>query len=258
MSILEISKKYSENVVAIDQISNIGSDVSEILLGFLEALKKENEKISGFALYKEKIDRVIQQIQSIKSHPVLKTKYEVMYNQAIVLLVSNLEASLIDLVVKLVDEYHEIIRWPKEDKKIVFEVGTLNYKFPSLGELVVESLSNEFNFQDLQSTLRFFKDYLGIDLNLENILKDTLIKYQALRHVIIHSFSKIDESFLKQMRNTALAKRYAINERVKLKESDYIEAKDAFLKLISGLIDGIHSKIKDKYGEEYFSSVESE
>jgi hypothetical protein len=149
-------EKYKKNSESIDQITSIGSDVSEILLAFLKSLEKENDSMPGFTIYKIKLNRVINEVEKIKDHPSLKNKYEVIYNQANVLLVSNLESSLADLVVTLVNEYNEIILWPKEDKKIVFEVGVLSYKFPTLGELIMESLSKEFNFQDLQSTLRFF------------------------------------------------------------------------------------------------------
>ncbi|MFA4975194.1 MAG: hypothetical protein WC839_01345 [Candidatus Paceibacterota bacterium] len=153
-----ILEKYRKNIESIDQITRIGSDVSKILLVLLKSLEKENEKIPGFILYKEKLERVIGEIEKIKNHPSLKDKYEVIYNQANVLLVSNLESSLTDLVITIVNEYHDIIQWPKEDKKIVFEVSVLNYKFSTLGEVITKSLGVEFNFQDLQSTLRFLKN----------------------------------------------------------------------------------------------------
>lgn len=57
---------FNNNLSSIDQLGKIGSDVSDILLGMLADLKKQNEKFSGFLPYKQKLDNILSQIENIK------------------------------------------------------------------------------------------------------------------------------------------------------------------------------------------------
>ena len=197
--------KYNE---MIDQLVNIGSDVASITLGMLNSLKKENEKLPGFIPYKQKLDRIIEQIKNIKDHPSLKDKYKIIYRHALVSIVSNFESFMNSLFKELINNYPDKIKWP-EKKKIGIELSMLSYTTPSIGDLIVKSLRGEINFQDLQSTLRFLQSYLGIYIDLKED-KDKIILYQAMRHIIIHNSGVVDHDFLKQIKNTVFASQYKI------------------------------------------------
>lgn len=256
-NIYGVYKQFIDNVNSVNSITNIGSDVADIVSGLLIGLKRDNEKISGFIPYKQKLDVVINQIKEIKEHPILKEKYSIIYNQALVLLVSNFEYFFNNLVKVIVDNYSELIKWPKEDKKIVFEVGILDYKVPSIGEIVLQSLRNEFNFQDLQSTLKFLSEYLQTDVKISEDLKDEIIKYQACRHVIVHAFSKVDPKFLKQVANTKYSKKFSHGSKIVINQDEYILAKNNFLTFSKVIVDNLKIKLTDTFGEEYVSEIES-
>lgn len=246
-----IEKNFLESISLIDQVTNIGSDIADIVINLLNDLRRNNESLTGFIPYKEKLDIIIEQATKIKNHVLLKEKYSIIYNQSIVLLVSNLESYFSTLIISILDNYPELIDYPKDDKKIIFEVGILNYRIPTIGEVIFNSLKNEFNFQDLQSTLSFLSQYLKIDIKLEKNDIEEIIKYQALRHIIIHNLSKTDDKFLKQIRNTKYIKKYNINQNISLSEQDYNNAKKVFTTIASKLKTEIINKSVDKYGAEF-------
>jgi hypothetical protein len=147
----------------------------------------------------------------------------------------------------LLDEYSEVIHWQKDDKKIVFEVGILKYKVPTIGEVVLRSLKNDFNFQDLQSTFKFFHEYLHIDLSkhVEKLLIEEIIKNQAVRHAIIHNSAIADEKFLKQIRNTEYSKQYSIGQKLNISEGDYLGARKSFVKLAEKIQELVLQKVNN-------------
>lgn len=145
-----------------------------------------------------------------------------------------------DLVREIIDNYPDIIKWP-EKKQISFDPKILSYSTPTIGGLIVKSsLRDKYNFQDLKSTLDFLKDYLNVELKLEDDLKSKIIKYQALRNSIVHNSSKVDEKFLKQVKNLSSKNQYKNNDIIKLNESDYTEARDSFKIISSNIIEKIN------------------
>ena len=156
-------------------------------------------------------------------------------------MISVFESFMNDLVRMIIDNYPNLIKWP-EKKQISFDPNILDYYSPTLGELIIKSsLREKFNFQDLQSTLKFLEEYLSVKLNLREEVTNNIIKYQALRHTIVHNFSTIDDKFMKQVRN--IKNNYKIGDNVKLNENDYSEAKKSFDDLVKEIID----KVKEKY-----------
>ncbi len=239
-----VLETFKNNLKQIDQLSEIGSDAGNILLEMLGNLKRENERMSAFLPYKQKLDIVIDQIRNIKNHPILIEKYKIIYNQSVVLVIATFESFMNDLIKNIIDNYPDIINWP-EKKQISFDPNILKYSSPTIGSLIIgSSLREKYNFQDLQSTINFLKEYLHLDLIVEDELKNKLIEYQALRNVIIHNAAIIDDKFLKQIRNIEIKKRYNINDPIKLKEADYKEARNSFEKFSDKIFNMIRKKFK--------------
>ena len=180
-------------------------------------MEERNSTIPGFEPIKHNIKRTIKLVEDIKNHPILKNKYRIIYNQSLVLLVACFESFMNDLVRDVVDTRPEIVSWP--DKRLIsFDPSVLRYSSPTIGSLVVKHLREKYNFQDLKSTLDFLSEYFKVDLSLEKDLKDRIIVYEALRHVIIHNSGKVDEKFIKQVRDTVFAIDYKIGEVVNINE----------------------------------------
>ena len=140
----EIEEKFRLNLEQIDQMTKIGSDTGNILLNLLEDSYKEYKKISGFIPFKKVIERDIEIIKHIKNHPSLKNKYGIIYNQAVVLIVSNFESFMNDLFKGLIDDYLYLLSWP-EKKKISIDTEFFRYSnSASIGEIIVKSLKRRY------------------------------------------------------------------------------------------------------------------
>lgn len=213
----------------VEQIVGIGSDIGNLLVNMLEDLKTQNESIPGFMLYKGKIERTIGLVRTIKDDVRLKSKYEIIRNQAIVLIVENFESFLNDCVKTLVNEYPGAIKWPEKKKVLPVNTDVLRYSIPTVGDLVVASLKKEeVNFQDLQSTLRFFKEYLELDIAIGSDGRDRIVFAHALRNIIVHNGNAVDSGFLSQVRSTRYATKYRDKEKILLSEKEYQEIVDEF------------------------------
>jgi hypothetical protein len=149
----------------------------------------------------------------------------------------------------LIDDYPNKIKWPAK-KKVAIDLSLLEYSTPSVGGLVVKSLKGEINFQDLQSTKRFLKEYLEIDVQLKKKLKEKIIFYQALRHIIIHNSGIVDSEFLKQIKSTSFHNQYKDGEEAKIDEKIYNDAKNVFSDFVEKIIAELKSQGKKRGNED--------
>lgn len=235
----KLKKDFDNYLLSIDALINLGTDVSLIILDSLKNLKKGYEPLSGFIPFKEKLERNIEMIDKIKNHPILREKYDVIYGQALVLLVSAFESLMTNLFTSLINEFPEKINWP-EKKTIGVDLNLLRY-YSNIGDLVLKSLKGQPNFQDWQSTLNFLKENLNINIgkDISREEQETIIFYQATRHIIIHNSAKIDPDFIKQIRNTKFFPEYENRNdaKIEIKEKNYKEAKALFEKVVKVIID---------------------
>lgn len=246
MSINEVKNIFIENLKTVDQIVETPSTVGTVAVDMLRALQKENEKLSGFIPYKQKLEEIISTIDKIKSHKVLKEQYQVIYNQATVLIISHFESFLSDIFKSVFDDYSYLMSWP--DKKTQLDLNMLNYSYsPTLGEIIIHNLraKGEVNFQDLQSTIRTFEEYLQMKPKFENSLIDDIIYYQALRNVIIHNSGKVDEKFLKQTRNLKTKPYNGIGDEIHITEIDFIKIKKVFNNAVTIITDDVNTRINE-------------
>jgi len=252
----KLEKNYKSNVNEIDQINSIGTDIGEILVEMLNNLKTDYNSMPSFIPFKEKLDVVIEQIKNLKSNPYLLDKYHVIHNQSIVLLVSNFEIFINSLVIMIGNNFPELFNW-KEKEKIAFDPNILKHTKPSYGDLILEHLKNKYNYQDLKSILECMDMCLNIKKLLtkkeEKGIKENIILYQAARHIIVHNMSKVDNDFIKQIRNTDFYERYntMVGDKLLLRFSEYEKAKESFLYFVNNIISGLKDKIREIYGDEF-------
>lgn len=240
----EVQENFQDNLKMVEQIVNIGSDVGNLLVGMLEDLKEKNEPLSGFLPYKEKIERTIGMVKMIKDDSRLKSKYEIIRNQAVVLVVENFESFLNDCVKTLVNEYPGAIKWPEKKKVLPVNTDVLRYSIPTVGDLVVASLKKEeVNFQDLQSMRRFFKDYLEFDIILEGEERDRIVFAHALRNIVVHNGNAVDSGFLSQVRDTRYSKKYKDKEKILLSEEEYLAIIGGFSRFSETVIGGLQTRV---------------
>ena len=234
---------FKQNLEKVDELTSIGTDVSRLSVSFLRSLLEQNKSLPAFIPYKEKLQRTIDTIDQIKNHETLKDKFRVVYAQSLVLVVANFESYLNETAINIFDNYPYLVKWP--EKKMALDLSLLKYSVPSTGELILRSLKDKFNFQDLQSTLLFLREYLEVNPGLSNDMRDAVILYQAQRHVIIHNIGKIDDRFLAQVRETEYSSKYSKDDFIALSENDYSKARDCFIEFASRIHTGIFEKLNE-------------
>lgn len=142
-------------------------------------------------------------VRNIRTAGSLRPRYEVMFNQCVVLLVSYFGSTLGDLFKKgVVLALEANIPVPILDRVIEVswrQIGKADDQAKQLfADAVVEQ--QKITFQDMQSTGRAFRDNLGVDVKRTDKTND-IIFGQAARHVIVHAGGIVDERMLAQVRS---------------------------------------------------------
>lgn len=196
MSALDI---FKNNLVEVDRLIHFDKEILELVTQTIQDLhtqlkqKFADERLNG--------GRALQTIQGIRKNASVQSKYQAIYNQAIVLLVSHFSSTLGDLFRSAVTE-HLLDSPPtellKEDFKIT--IADIREKDWSLKNVIPDLLiaKHDLTFQDMQSTVRAFKTYAGLQIQ-RDVEMNNIIASQACRHVIVHAGGNVSERMLKQL-----------------------------------------------------------
>ncbi len=131
-----------------------------------------------------------------------------LYSQAFILLTGTAEAFINDVFDNLIQENFLSIRKASgvnysvsdlqrileenEDKEFVsLELANITIKQIHS----VKNKSEKINFQNTQSMSTTFKEYFGIDIDLEPDYMKSIHKYWQMRHAIVHTNAKVDERY---------------------------------------------------------------
>lgn len=119
----------------------------------------------------------------------------------------------------------------------------------TIGDLVLGILEQHgISFQDLQSTKKFFSNYLGIDITVDDSYENNLILAAAIRHSFIHSGGAIDEKFLKQVRRlpSEIKNQYRAGTIMELNDEDVIGFRDSFINVADKIKSELNLKTIDQ------------
>ena len=242
----KIKDNLSHNIEGVDQLNELGDDVINLSIDFLTDLEKQNTELTGFTPYKTKLSNTINQIKCLKQHPYLSKKYEIIFNQSIVLIISSFETFLGELIVEISNKLPQLINWNLKEK-ISVDPRDFNYSQPNFGKMVLKHIKQRHSLQDINSVSEMLNNYLSITIDKKNL--NELIFYQAVRNIIVHNLSKVDEVFLHQIAKTKYHNKYSTmnDSTIKLKKNDYKRAKDIFLSLADNIIEELKKKIINQY-----------
>ena len=215
--ISNIEKQYQQYVSDVDNMIATGTVLVDHLVEMLRSWLNEDATTPAMKI---KINNYHDSIKNIKDDGTLDNIYKPVYKQSIVLLVSGFEVSMTNLFSLLVNEYPDAIHWDKQpdNKTFGIDINLIRY-YNNIGDIISRSNHN-INFQDLQSTKRFLKDWLDIDIDTSSIQGD-IIFAEAERNTIIHNGAVVDPNFLKQVHNTQYSKAYKVNEHLDIDEKNY-------------------------------------
>jgi hypothetical protein len=240
-----VAKTFENNATDVERLIDFDRDVVEIMIQSLEMLKKDvPPQLHSFA---GRIDRAATIVTNIRKNDSLKSKYGTVCNQAVVLLASHFSSAIGDLFRKAVTatldrEGNEALL--NEELKLTFkEMQDRNWDLKnSAGDLLIAK--KDLTFQDMQSTVRAFDSYVGIEI-IRDQCTNNIILGQAARHVIVHTSARATDRMLKQLAKAnprTLKRKIEPDEALVFFKEEVLELKSEMIKFVQKLVTDLESR----------------
>ncbi len=236
-NLTDIKKNFEYQLDQIRGISDVHAETQEFILSFLDVFKS-NPVVKLHPAGEREFDKMRTLVVQIKDHKNIKEKYEIIYSQSLVLLISAFESAMNETFKFIINEQSNLITWPQ--KKIQIDVSELGYELPTPGDLILKAFKENINFQNPDSVLRFCDEYLKLNVKFNDLA--SLKYFFMLRHVVAHNGSKADSSLIDV---TLAAKRspHPKGVLIKVLEKDYLEADALIRNFFSVIIVAIQERV---------------
>jgi hypothetical protein len=196
-----IIEQFKIDVTSVYELVDFDRVVLDIAIESVSTITKYND---DSAIQKRASKNIVTSLRNIRDHDSLRIKYQTVFNQCVVLLVSYFGSTINNLFNYYLTEFLKQGLAPsackKEEIKVSFAtLETLNYDvLGNIGELVISS--KNISFQDMQSIARAFREWLGYEPQQDRDVNNIILG-QACRHVIVHSGGVINRRLTNQIRN---------------------------------------------------------
>lgn len=225
-----IVNTFENNIKSVKKLINFDRQVLDVAINAIRDLHEYLVDTQKIAAERFNGKRTLDILTNIRKNDSLKTGYETINNQAIVLLVSYFGSAVADVFRRA----SKISLINKKDNRVLneelkFKVEELMDLGSSIGENIGELLitKNNISFQDMKSIQREFKKYFGIkiekDINVNNIILG-----QACRHSIAHEAAKVNNRVIHQIQG---AKPRDLKENIN--EGDKISFNKAEIEIVA-------------------------
>jgi hypothetical protein len=192
---------FIKNIDNIFRLMDFDRVILQFAIDGIEGLQESLRRSHDIENPRLLAQNTLQMLKGIQDHDSLRPKYQVIFNQCIVLLVSVFASSVADLFrdgICILAKKGDSKSLKKEELKIsvsdLLEFdGEINER---LGHLIADK--NDLSFQDMKSIGRAFKDYFGFDISKDKHVNN-IIMAQAGRHVIVHDSARINERVIRQV-----------------------------------------------------------
>ena len=246
MAVVEAFRKHIDSV---ERLMNFDRDVLAFAIetiGELQQRLVQHHKLDNPSLTAE---RSLKILSGYREHDSLRTRYETIFNQALVLLVSYFSSSVHDLfrrgvaVALVQDSDTPLLR---EQVKLSFrELRDADFELRDLApDLLVQA--KDISFQDMKSIANAFKDYLGINVERSPNVHDIILA-QGCRHVIVHAGGIVDERLVRQLRGAIpreLKKELSVGQAVQFTVPEIRDVAAAML----AYLESVARSVEVKYG----------
>lgn len=241
----DIASSFRENAGDVERLIDFDRDVLNIMITSLNSLK--NDIPSDQHVVRGRIDRVSQIVTGIRNNESLKSKYGVVCNQAVVLLVSHFASALGDIFRKAVsDSLDRDDNKPLLDEELKLTFRDMRERSWNLKASAADLLiaKKDLTFQDMQSTVRAFDTYVDVQIAKDQ-RTNNIILGQAARHVIVHSSGRVNEKMLKQVAKAdprTLKPAIALDEPLIFTKEEVLELKSEMVGYVAALISTLEER----------------
>lgn len=196
---------FSGNIAGVHKLMNFDRDVLDLAITNIHDLSerlKHHHKLDNPHLT---ADNTLALLKQIRENGSLRPRYQVIFNQAVVLLVSYFGSAVEDIFKAGIDAMleqeadNDILR---EDIKLNFrEIKDANWHLREIAaDLLV--VKKDLSFQDMQAISRAFKTYLGVSIDKDKCINNIILA-QACRHVIVHAGGAVNDRLIRQIANAS-------------------------------------------------------
>lgn len=198
-----IVTEFAQHQASVRKLVNFDRDISDFVVGTLKD-QVERLKASGVTNPDQTGEKLLRVLEPIRTNNSLRSRYETVFNQAVVLLVSHFGSTIHTLFTNTI---REVLERGGQDSQIAkeelsFSVSELCDPSFEVRDAIPEALAlaSDVSWQDMQSIHRTFKKYFRVEMQRDELVND-IIAAQAARHCIVHSGAVVDERMLKQLAN---------------------------------------------------------
>jgi len=168
------------------------------LSGIVDELERRNQNNAATTV-KNRLDAVA----NIRKAGSLRPRYETIFNQCVVLLVSYFGSTVGDLFRLAIDKsLSSGVDVPVANEIVEIDWRTLSQDTTGHSSLVARLVvgKQKITFQDMGGIVRAFDKNLGIQLQRNEAMNDIILG-QAARHAIVHAGATIDGHMRNQVRS---------------------------------------------------------
>jgi len=235
---------YIDNALS---IVTLHENILQIAQSKLTATKESLLKLKVGGGTVNQINQNIKLLNNLENTSQILNQKEIIKEQVVVLLIGTLENYLGEIIKNIGNSQPELFNFKNSDERITFTQDMLKGGF-KLGDAILEHILNKnYSFQDLQSSLKVFDDYLSINIELENQFKDSLILCAACRNIIVHNQSIINRQFMKQIRNTTYAHAFIQGDPLAIDDELIQSSKNAILEYADQLTAAVTDRDHAQY-----------
>jgi hypothetical protein len=204
-AIRETVAAFDANLISVRKLINLDREVVDLAVQGVSALHQTLVK-QGYDNPALNAKNTLISLQRIKEHDSLLPRFRVVFNQAVVLLVSYFGSAIHELFrigvsarLVLDDENSTLM---KEELKLTFR--SIRERGWMLNDIAADLLvdKKDLTFQDMRSISSAFNDYVGVNLTRDNTVNNIIVA-QACRHVIVHAGHEVTAKLMHQIRDAS-------------------------------------------------------
>lgn len=246
---LQQHERNQDEVRHLLEFDNIILDFCIAAIEGLEERLRNNDEIKLTSVY-HLPSATLSALRGIRKNGSMRTQYENMYNQCLVLSVSYFVSGLEALFVQGVNQAccccPDLLVANREDLKFsISELRACDFNLGEhLGKMIVQK--KDISFQNMQTGLKAFKDFLGVEGFTDELVHDSILAL-ANRHAIVHNLAVVDERFQALIKNapkrTVHTEEYNIDDLIKFTPEEVIRLQGSMSSLLEEIAETMNARI---------------
>ncbi len=201
MSTMAVVTSFEQHVESVRRLMNFDRDVLGFAIEAIDVLQKRLTQHHHLENPHLTAQRTLELLRGYRDHDSLRPRYQTIFNQALVLLVSYFGSAVHDVFRQgVTTALAGAKEWPLLREQIKITFADLREAEFNLRERAPDLLVNakDISFQDMKSIARAFKENLGIEIARDQTVNDIILA-QACRHVIVHTGAIANQALVRQL-----------------------------------------------------------